>query len=279
LVINEINVAPLLTLPAHQAVDELMLLSVNASATDADMPTNELTFELVAGPPGLTVSSGGAITWTPAEAQGPGDYPVTVRVTDSNPTAINEKHLSNTNTFGVTVNEVNFAPALAALENHAVNPGQTICCTATATDCDGSANTLTFSLLNPPSGATIDGSTGLLNWRPPVAQANTTNVVQVQVMDDNPSAVNARHLSDTKSFTVIVNPIEPVVLTPISLTDGQFRMEVSGTAGPDYIIQAATVLSDWQNLWTNTPTALPFSFTDTNACSLDNCFYRVLLGP
>jgi hypothetical protein len=279
LVINEINVAPFLTLPAHQAVNELTPLSVNASATDSDILTNELTFELVAGPPGLTVSPGGAITWTPTEAQGPGDYPVTVRVTDNNPDAVNEKHLSNTNTFGVTVNEINFAPALAALENCAVNPGQTICCTATATDCDGSANTLTFSLLDTPAGATIDGNTGLFNWRPPVAQANTTNVLQVQAMDDNPSAVNVRHLSDTKSFTVIVNPIEPVVLTPVSLADGKFQMEVSGTVGPDYIIQAATALSDWQNLWTNTPTALPFSFTDTNACSLDNCFYRVLLGP
>jgi len=33
-------------------------------------------------------------------------YPVTVRVTDYNPDAINEQHFSTTGTFQVTVNEV-----------------------------------------------------------------------------------------------------------------------------------------------------------------------------
>ena len=57
---------------------------------------------------------------------------------------------------------------------------------ATATDSDIPANVLTFSLVSPPSGASINSASGLFNWRPVVAQANTTNTVQVQVTDYNP---------------------------------------------------------------------------------------------
>src|SRR5712691_10508001 len=60
-IVTEVNTAPVLTLPATQTIPEQTLLSVNATATDEDLPPNTLTFALVSGPTGLTVSSGGAI--------------------------------------------------------------------------------------------------------------------------------------------------------------------------------------------------------------------------
>ena len=39
-VVNEINVAPLLTVPTNQTINELTLYTNNAMATDADIPAN-----------------------------------------------------------------------------------------------------------------------------------------------------------------------------------------------------------------------------------------------
>src|SRR6185436_15773129 len=78
--VNEVNVAPVLTMPNDATINELTLYTNNASATDADLPANNLTFTLVSGPAGLTVSPTGVIAWTPTEAQGPGTYPVQVKV-------------------------------------------------------------------------------------------------------------------------------------------------------------------------------------------------------
>jgi hypothetical protein len=109
----------------------------------------------------------------PDETQGPSTNLVFLKVTDNG-----TPPLSATNSFTITVNEVNVAPALGTLSDWTVNPGQTISFTATATDADLPTNTLTFSLVAPPPGASLDSSNGLFNWRPTVAQANTTNTVQ-----------------------------------------------------------------------------------------------------
>jgi hypothetical protein len=88
LTVNEVNVAPVLTVPGNQTINELVAFSANAVATDADLPANNLTFGLVSGPSGLTVSPSGAIAWTPTESQGPGTYPVQVKVTDTGTPAL-----------------------------------------------------------------------------------------------------------------------------------------------------------------------------------------------
>ena len=67
-------------------------------------------------PPGAAIGSNGEITWTPTEAQGPGTYTLTTVVTDSG-----SPSLSATNSFTVTVNEVNSAPVLPAQSNRTVN--------------------------------------------------------------------------------------------------------------------------------------------------------------
>src|SRR5437762_13196484 len=39
-VVNEVNTAPALTMPANQTINELTTLNVSATATDADVPAN-----------------------------------------------------------------------------------------------------------------------------------------------------------------------------------------------------------------------------------------------
>jgi hypothetical protein len=60
------------------------LLSFTASASDQDLPANTLIFSLDAGAPdGAAIDPvTGHVTWTPMSPQTPGDYSLTVRVTD-----------------------------------------------------------------------------------------------------------------------------------------------------------------------------------------------------
>jgi hypothetical protein len=97
--VNEVNVAPVLTTITDKTVDELVQLAFTATATDSDLPAQALTFNLQGTNNGASITSGGAFTWTPTEAQGPGDYSFTVRVTDSG-------GLYNEKGFSVHVNEV-----------------------------------------------------------------------------------------------------------------------------------------------------------------------------
>jgi hypothetical protein len=270
-----LNEQPAMAPISDQVVDELVPLTVAISAAEPGLPPEALTFALVSSPNGMTINPGtGLIVWTPTEAQGPSTNTIVVQVSDNR-----VPPRSDTKPFAVTVNEINRAPSLDALSDCTVAPGETLSFAAAATDPDLPANPLAFSLVSSPAGANLEASTGLFNWRPAMAQANTTNLVQVQVTDSNPWDVTTPQLSDTKAFTVIVKEVTPVTLTPILLSGGKFQVQISGAVGPDYILQTSTTLTSWINLWTNTPTAMPISFTDTNTASFSRRYYRAVLGP
>src|SRR5206468_3813824 len=110
--VGEINTAPQLGAIAIQSVDEGTLLTLTASATDADLPANALSYSLDAGAPaGAAIDAAtGVLSWTPSAAQGPADYNVTVRVTDNGTPALDAHR-----TFAIHVAEVNTAPVLAAI--------------------------------------------------------------------------------------------------------------------------------------------------------------------
>jgi len=158
--------------------------------------------------------------------------------------------------------------------NSVINPGQTFEFTNAATDPDLPAQTLAFSLLTAPAGASVNATNGILVWRPLIAQAKTTNRFSVVVTDNGfPS------LSATQSFTVTVRSVTvPQIFSP-NLSRDQFFVQVSGSLGPDYILQASSNLVIWANLLTTNPISLPFTFVDRDAGNLVKCFYRVLLGP
>src|SRR5439155_877621 len=83
--VTEVNSAPVLTVPGDQAIKEIVnTLVVTNRATDPDLPPNTLTFNLVSAPTGVTLDSHtGVLSWTPTEAQGPGAFMITVKVTDN----------------------------------------------------------------------------------------------------------------------------------------------------------------------------------------------------
>src|SRR5262249_10849723 len=97
----EVNTAPVLPAQPDRTINEQQLLSLQLSATDSDLPANTLTFSLVSGPTGLSVTGTGLLTWTPSEAQGPGTNLVTVAVADNGAPS-----LSATQSFLITVTDV-----------------------------------------------------------------------------------------------------------------------------------------------------------------------------
>ena len=85
------NVAPVLSnVPVDVTIPEEAAYSFTAMATDHDLPANTLTFSLVGAPAGASINgSSGLFTWTPTEAQGPGDYTFNVVVSDGSLTDTN----------------------------------------------------------------------------------------------------------------------------------------------------------------------------------------------
>jgi hypothetical protein len=195
-VVTEVNSAPVLTAQTNHTIAEGTLLSVTNPATDSDIPANTLSYSLLNAPAGANISGVGVITWTPTEAQGPSTNTITTVVVDDGVPA-----LSATNSFQVVVTEVNSAPELAAQINHTIAEGTLLSVTNAATDSDVPANTLSYSLLNPPAGAVIDAA-GVITWMPTQAQGPSTNTITTVVVDDGVPALTA-----TNSFQVVVTEV------------------------------------------------------------------------
>ncbi|MCF7763615.1 MAG: immunoglobulin domain-containing protein [Verrucomicrobia bacterium] len=207
--VTEVNNAPILASIGNRSVDEGGTLSFSASATDSDLPAQSFTYSLGAGAPvGASIdASSGVFSWTPTEAQGPGTFPITILVADSgpgNPTA--------SQSFSVTVNEVNQAPVLAGVSDQGVAEETEMTVPTAVADGDLPPNRLTYSLVSPPAGATIDSSTGVFKWNPTEVQGPATVSVTVQVTDDGPG-----NLSATRTFSVRVFEVNAApTLAPVS---------------------------------------------------------------
>ena len=208
---SEVNVAPVLVDPGAQSVDEGVVLSFTASATDVDVPGNGLTFELVDG---LTPVAAGAVidpvtgvfVWTPSELQGGTSFSFKVRVKDDgSPTLFDEVEIA------FDVDEVNQAPVLAPIGDQTVDEGATLALTLGATDADLPANGITFSATGLPAGATLDAATGALAWTPTELQGGNAFSVTFTVTDDGVGP-----LADTETVLLTATEINeaPVVNDP-----------------------------------------------------------------
>ena len=143
--------------------------------------------------------SGGnrTLTITPTPNQN-GTATITVRVTDLSGAFA-------TSTFNLTVTPVNDPPLLANIGPRALNEGEQLRFIAGATDPDGEL--VTFTLLNAPTGATIDANTGLFTWIPDSTQGSLLPYnVTVQATD-------AGGLNDFEVVPITVN--DPPTITDL----------------------------------------------------------------
>jgi len=213
--VTPVNDAPVLGFVADQDMDELALLSFTATASDVD--NDPLTFSLNGEPTGAVITTGGAFTWTPTEAQGPGTYNFDI--------CVNGGGLSDCQTIQVTVAETNIAPVLDLIGAKSVNEGSLLTFTATASDADIPANTLTFSLSEAPAGASIDPNTGVFTWTPTEAQGPDSNNFDLNVSDGI--------TGDFETITVTINEVNtaPVAVAQAVSTpeDTALNITLTGT--------------------------------------------------
>ncbi|MBN1270402.1 MAG: putative Ig domain-containing protein, partial [Kiritimatiellae bacterium] len=195
--VEEDNTAPVLAAIGDRSADEGEIIQITASATDADLPAQNLAFSLDAGAPsGATIDPvSGVFSWTPGEDQGGTNYSVTVRVTDDSTPALDDSE-----TITITVYELNDAPVLGDINVDPVPESTELSFTAAATDGDLPVQTLTYSLdEGAPAGAYINPTNGAFAWTPTEAEGPNMYFVTVRVTDDGSPA-----LDDSEMLTLIV---------------------------------------------------------------------------
>ena len=171
--------APILDPQPDAQTSAAVLFTRAITATDPN-PADALTFSLVVGPSGLTVSPLGALAWTPTQAQ-LGAHAVTVKVNDN-------AGLSDVGTFTITVSVPAVAqPPVAVDDLFAVRKLTTLTVLAPgvlANDLNPSGQPLTAQLVTPPTkGALALSPNGGFSYAPtPPAADSTAPILKYTVL-------------------------------------------------------------------------------------------------
>ncbi len=194
--VYEVNSPPVLSIPGPQTVNEGSTLSFTVSATDPDIPAE--TIAIFCGncaDLGATFDPAtGAFSWTPVEAQGTGDYNVTLTATDNG-----VPPLSARGSVAIHVSQVG-KPVLLVPSSRTVEVGSLLIFTVNVTSPDGPGDIITLSCDNCATiEATFDPDLGAFSWTPSQGQGPGVYTVSFTASDDGiPS------LTVTKTVTVTV---------------------------------------------------------------------------
>jgi len=231
------NKAPVWTSTAqNRRVSEGSTLSFQLRATDSDLPPQPLSYRLISGPTGLTVSTNGVVSWRPTEEQGPSTNRVWVDVNDGIEGTSQE--------FDIVVQEQNLPPVWTPAGTLRVTEGLRLSFQLKGTDSDLPAQGLIYQLVSGPTGLTVT-TNGLLSWTPTVQQGPSTNRVRVSVKDPFTSV--------TQDVDIIVRDTDPapaVATLEISgKPGGAWNLHLRATSGVSYQIdQSLSLGGTWTQL-------------------------------
>jgi hypothetical protein len=203
------NQPPALAPIGNRAIDEGQTVLFTAIATDPDAG-QQLLFSLAGAPDGAVIDPNtGAFSWPTTEANGPGEFAFTVRVTDNGTPA-----RSDTESLTITVREVNQPPVLLPVPDLSVDEGAPLRFLAQASDPDLPVQSLRFSLAaGAPAGAEINALTGEFTWTPTEDQGASHYSITVRVDDRAEPPLLAN-----RTFQVTVNEVDnPPVFKPVGL--------------------------------------------------------------
>ncbi|MGI8542924.1 MAG: DNA/RNA non-specific endonuclease [Aridibacter sp.] len=145
--VNNVNQAPVLPAISDKTVYVGSTLNFTATAADADLPNDTLTYSFVGSVPGGLVINGatGEISWTPTIAQAGQVYSVTVRVTDA-------EGLFSEQTFniGVAYTWSGLLPPIKPGGNSSFNQGSTVPVNFSLTGASANAGNVTARLYIAP---------------------------------------------------------------------------------------------------------------------------------
>ncbi|MHC4637759.1 MAG: putative Ig domain-containing protein, partial [Planctomycetota bacterium] len=221
--VGNVNQPPVLDPIGDKTVNEGELLQFTLTASDPD--GNNLTYSASNLPTGASLNAG-IFTWTPDYTQA-GTYPgVTFVVTDDG-----TPQLSDSEAITITATDVNQSPVLIPIGDRAVDEGQLLQFTVTASDPD-TGDTLTYSATSLPTGASFDPLTQIFTWTPDYTQAGSYANVTFTVTDDG-----TPNLSDSEVITITVNETNRApVLDPIgnqSVNEGELLQFTISATDPD----------------------------------------------
>lgn len=265
----EVNLAPVLAPIADVDLRPGDQWVASASASDPDLPANQLTYSLGSGAPaGLTIDSRtGAMRFTAPSTDRQSVYPVTVTVRDNGSPA-----LSASRSFTIRVTAQRTAPVIEPILDQSTPEMTEKVIRITARDLDLPDDILQYSLISGPVGATLNSSSGTLRWTPTEAQGPGVFPVTVRAIDRDGR-------SDTKSFTITVTEVNrPPVLEPIgsfNLSQGEsisfaarasdpdlplntLTYSISGNAPPGFSFNTATGQFNWNSSSITEPTQFDF---------------------
>lgn len=180
--VNQVNVAPTLASIANQIVDKGSIFTYQLVANDVNANT-VLTYRLggSGNPSGAVIASQtGELAWQTTVDHAGKVFPFEVQVWDNG-----TPQLGAFRTFTVTVLDANGAPLFGGVEPQSIRAGKTLSLQLTATDADLPAQTLTYSLVGTvPAGLTINATTGLVSWIPPLTAIGSAQQIKVRVTDN-----------------------------------------------------------------------------------------------
>ena len=270
--VDETNAVPTVDPIGAKSVDEEQLLTFSVSGTDSDDPVQTLTYSASGLPTGAAFDAGTrTFTWTPTEAQGPGDYDVTFTVTDNGTPA-----QSGSEIVRIHVNEVNKAP-VAVGDSYTTNEDTALTVPApgvVVNDTDVDGNPLTAAVATGPAhGTVVVNSDGSFTYTP-AADWNGTDgftyvvsdgsggsdtgavVLTVSPVNDRPIAVaDAYSVDEDGSLTV---PYPGILANDIDIDLGGGDLTAALVAGPAHGTLSAYAVGGF----TYTPNA-DFTGTDT----------------
>jgi hypothetical protein len=241
--VNPVNDPPQLTAIPDQSVSETQTLTVNVSCTDVDGDTLTLTASNL--PPGATFTDNGNGTGTLSYSP---DFdtvlhPATSTLFSNVQITCSDGHGgSDTDSFNITVNDVNRAPQLTILGDQTLNEGDSLSLTdfATCTDPDGDSVSLSASGLPGFAGFTDshDG-TGNLSLNPSLSDSGSYTGNSITCTDPFGA-------TDTETFNITVNNVNQ---PPVAEANGPYSCNLgdtvtlssAGSTDPDGTI----VLYEW----------------------------------
>jgi Putative Ig domain len=253
--VNEVNDPPVLDSIASKSVNSGILLSFSVTASDSDLPANHLTYSLGPGAPdGASIDPAtGIFMWTPTNNEGPGQYPITVRVTDDGSPPLND---AKTFQVKVTVphDQGNRAPILEMIPRQTVFEGGSVLVPIDASDPD-SSQSLAFSLDSAPAGAKINASNGLLTWIATAAPGaypvtvrvtdngspslSTTATFKIRVLANIPTVMSAV-INDGSAQRSMVKSLTVTFSTVVTFSSGAFAL-LDKTTGKKVALDVATL--------------------------------------
>lgn len=195
--VTPVNDPVTITSAAPLTATEDVQYSYQILVSDPDDANNgtDISFALTSAPAGMSVSSTGLVTWTPANGVLTSGS-VRVRVQDG----LENGAVAAVQQWTVTVTPVNDAPVIGAIAGQTVEELSAFSLAVQVTDPDDANNgtDLAWSLDAAPTGMTIS-STGVISWTPGQNTAGNYPVI-VRVADGGENGA----VADTESFSIEV---------------------------------------------------------------------------